>query len=393
MLAVSLCATMVLCTVPLHRGSHASEANDSGTILNVRFTYDTTKQIMETDTSWASFDLASRPCFRFSSYWNGHPMKAPLDVMIGGYSEKGSLWVLGGTVPVVWDDDVPDGDDTIAYEDWDRGEVFLTPAEIGSSLTWSPGSFDDVLCDQESGLTLATRPGSSVSVSGDGLHGWTLTRTAPGRAFLDLMVGNLKVGEVTVSESRFGCLETAVDVAGVAQRLQVHYPTGVLPADTSFSAEYVDDAHGDHNFFVQHVDPATGVELRHFYNLTLTSGGKTLSQLDGPVELWFEAIDGIDAPDSFISRVTENVDAKLSPTIYKDNYGVTWIKVLTDHFSPYALTDLLSEDEKAALGNGKNNVKTGDHAVQVAVTGLGMTLVLALGIMLRLITNRKNFKE
>ncbi len=209
-----------------------------------------------------------------------------------------------------------------------------------------------------------------------------------------------------------GFLESKVDVNGQQQRLRVYDPNSVLPAGTMLTAAYVDGSHGDHNFFVQHVDPTTGVELRHFYNLTLTSGGNTLSQLDGPVELWFEAIDGIDAPDSFISRVTENADAKLSPTLYTDENGVTWIKVLTDHFSPYALTDLLSDAEKAALappaetppsqtptdetpidGTPKHNVKTGDLATQLTVAGLGMTLVLALGIMLRLITSKRKFEE
>ena len=55
----------------------------------------------------------------------------------------------------------------------------------------------------------------------------------------------------------------------------------------------------------------------------MTSGGQTLSQLDSPVELWFAAINDIDAPDSFISRVSEDADAKLSPTLYTDENGVT----------------------------------------------------------------------
>ncbi len=180
-------------------------------------------------------------------------------------------------------------------------------------------------------------------------------------------------------------LHDTVLVDGKPQRLRVYDPNGVLPADTTFTAEYVDGTHGDHNFFITHTDPTSDVELRHYYNLTLTSGSQTLSQLDGPIELWFEAIDGIDAPDAFISRVTEGADAKLAPEVVVDADGVTWIKVLTDHFSPYALTDLLSAEEKAVLGN----VKTGDLPTQITVAGLGMTLVLALGIMLRLITNRK----
>lgn len=201
--------------------------------------------------------------------------------------------------------------------------------------------------------------------------------------------------------------EAPVTVQGHSQRIRVYDPNLVLPSDTVFSAEYVDSSHGDHNFFITHLDPTTDVEQQHFYSLTLTSAGQTLSQLNGPVELRFEVIDGIDAADSFISRVAEGADTKLEPTVYTDKYGITWIKVLTDHFSPYALTDLLSEDEKKAFVSpdetpppqmptdeiSKHNVKTGDLAPQITVAGLGMMLVLALGIMLRLITDKRKFED
>lgn len=144
-------------------------------------------------------------------------------------------------------------------------------------------------------------------------------------------------------------LEAPVTVHGHSQRIRVYDPNLVLPSDTVFSAEYVDSSHGDHNFFITHLDPTTDVEQQHFYSLTLTSAGQTLSQLNGPVELRFEVIDGIDAADSFISRVAEGADTKLEPTVYTDKYGTTWIKVLTDHFSPYALTDLLSESRRSLL--------------------------------------------
>lgn len=216
----------------------------------------------------------------------------------------------------------------------------------------------------------------------------------------------------TVCGEAIPFFEAPVTVQGHSQRIRVYDPNLVLPSDTVFSAEYVDSSHGDHNFFIRHIDATSDVELRHYYNLTLTSDGQTLSQLNGPVELRFEVIDGIDAADSFISRVAEGADTKLEPTVYTDKYGTTWIKVLTDHFSPYALTDLLSESEKKSLAppaettplqtptdvtptdvTPKHNVTTGDFTTQITVAGLGMTLALALGIMLRLLTNRRIFEE
>ncbi len=72
----------------------------------------------------------------------------------------------------------------------------------------------------------------------------------------------------------------------------------------------------------------------------------------------------------------------------EDEFGM----MMLSHFSPYLIMDELSDAEKIALGKGNNN-KTGDQAVQVAVAGFGSILVLALGIMLRLITSKKKFEE
>ncbi len=75
----------------------------------------------------------------------------------------------------------------------------------------------------------------------------------------------------------------------------------------------------------------------------------------------------------------------------------TFGRMTLDHFSPYFIFDALTDDERIALtpehSGPKTNVTTGDQAVQVAVAGLGMTLVLALGIMLRLITNKRKFEK
>ena len=69
----------------------------------------------------------------------------------------------------------------------------------------------------------------------------------------------------------------------------------------------------------------------------------------------------------------------------------------TNHFSPYLLIDKLTPEEKCVppqddLGH-KNNVTTGDHATQMTVVCLGMTLVLTLDIMLRLISSKRRFEN
>ncbi len=57
--------------------------------------------------------------------------------------------------------------------------------------------------------------------------------------------------------------------------------------------------------------------------------------------------------------------------------------ITLDHFSPHILFE----------ATGSWNVKTGDYATQIAVAGLGAILVLALGIMMRLITSKKKLEE
>ncbi len=418
---------MVLCTVPLRGGSHVSEAAEGSLLSLVGSGYDPYVDGPATITAtFVAFDLSAFPAiksytpaaseaFLGASCPFGNPSTGGECFLA---DSLGSLAVCThvGTPPCVgcWSGAGRPGVRVSGLEmgaDLSPLPAALLPSwsvpiALGTSASWSPG-VEVAHCDK-CAVTLVAGAAAPVSVAGDETNGWTITRSGAGTTVLDLLVGDFKVGEVTVTEAAgnpdttpdttpnppvetttTGYLEATVGVNGRTQRLRVYNPNNVLPADTTFTAEYVDGTHGDHNFFITHTDPTSDVELRHYYNLTLASGGQTLSQLDGPVELWFEAIDGIDAPDAFISRVAEGADAKLEPTLYTDDDGITWIKVLTDHFSPYALTDLLSAEEKAAL----RDVKTGDLAAQITVAGLGMTLVLALGIMLRLITSTRKFEE
>ena len=102
------------------------------------------------------------------------------------------------------------------------------------------------------------------------------------------------------------------------------------------------------------------------------------------VELLFEVPDGLDKDELEVVLAQQFDDREFDEELVVLE-GSTWVKVRTDHFSPYALIDELSDAEKAALGKDKTN--------QITVGGLGMTLVLALGVMLRLITSKRKFEE
>ena len=195
-------------------------------------------------------------------------------------------------------------------------------------------------------------------------------------------------------------LEKTVTVKGKTQRLRVYNPNNVLPDGTIFEALAVPDH--------KNLDPTHAVEHLWSYDLSLmdAQANPLHMPLDAPVELCFEVLDGLDRDELEVVLVKEFDDAEFEETLANLD-GASWVKVKTDHFSPYALIDKLSPEEKgvqvqddpgpadssydSSSGAG-NNVKTGDLATQMTVAGLGMTLVLALGIMLRLITSKRRFE-
>ena len=176
-------------------------------------------------------------------------------------------------------------------------------------------------------------------------------------------------------------LEKTVTVKGKTQRLRVYNPNNVLPDGTLFEALAVTEH--------EHLDDDHEIEHLLAYDLSLldASGNPLHMPLDAPVELCFEVLDGLDKNELEVVLVQQFDDREFDEELIVLE-GSTWVKVKTDHFSPYALIDKLSDAEKAAL-----NVKTGDHAAQMTVAGLSMVLVLALGVMLRLITGKKKFEE
>ncbi len=185
-------------------------------------------------------------------------------------------------------------------------------------------------------------------------------------------------------------LEQTVTVKGKTQRLRVYNPNNVLPDGTKFEAIAVTEH--------EHLDDDHEIEHLLAYDLSLldASGNPLHMPLDAPVELCFEVLDGLDKDELEVVLVQEFDDAEFEETLANLD-GASWVKVKTNHFSPYVLIDKLSPEEKGVQVQDdpgpKNNVKTGDHAVQIAVAGLGMMLVLALGVMLRLITSKRKFEE
>lgn len=158
---------------------------------------------------------------------------------------------------------------------------------------------------------------------------------------------------------------TTVSVrGGLTQRIRLYDPFSVLPDDVEFSAKYSKLSAGTPNFIIQ-VGP-----VLHTYDLTLTSGGKELSQLDAPVTLRFEAVRGIDAADAAVTRLVNGASTDLEVSRITDENGTVWVEITTDHFSRYILV-------------------TGRRAARILLAGLAALLILALGFTIRFIRKKK----
>ena len=267
-----------------------------------------------------------------------------------------------------------------------------------ASAPWSPG-VAIAHCDHCT-VTLLAGAGAPVTVAGDYDTGWTITRTGAGKTVLDLKVGDFKVGEVSVTEAAVtpdttpdttpnppvdttesGYLETTVDVKGQQQRLRVYNPNKVDLTGAQLVAEAV-TAH-------ENLDDTHEIEHLPSYNISLLDANDNPLKipLSDKVELCFEVLDGLDRAELEVVLAQQFADGEFEEELVEID-GATWGKVKTDHFIPYDLIDNLTDAEKVA-----RNVPTGDLATRLAVAGLGVTLVLALGIMLRLITNKRKFEE
>ena len=176
---------------------------------------------------------------------------------------------------------------------------------------------------------------------------------------------------------------TSFDVNGEVLDIILQDPLGVLSSPGDQLGVQVSPISLPDDF-----DEDVDVEHAHSYQIVPTVNGQPVSgQLAGKVRLLYKIPEGWDRSDleAYLARAGEDVefDERIE-TINGAEYLAFW----TDHFSPYIFVDLLSETEKAALG-----AQTGDLATQLSITGFCIVLVLALGIMLRLITNKKKFEE
>ena len=145
--------------------------------------------------------------------------------------------------------------------------------------------------------------------------------------------------------------------------------------------------------------------------------GTSYAQLSEPIKFYVQIGDDWDREDLEAFYITQSEDEKVPVTFGTENYpeGEDEFGIMTlSHFSPYFIYDKLTDEEKAALENlnNKNGTesdglnsqqeeknsedspsdstsKTGDEITYFAVSGLGLIMTLALGLMLNSKINKK----
>ena len=132
--------------------------------------------------------------------------------------------------------------------------------------------------------------------------------------------------------------------------------------------------------------------------------GSPYESWDPPVEFWVPLGEGwteADVKARFLGAgPDESVELDFREMTFPGSTEAVRCAVLKlSHFSPYIVYDEITAEDRAQNEpqnppeEPKNdNAKTGDAVTNITIAGLGMVLVLALGVMLRLTTKKKSEK-
>ena len=206
--------------------------------------------------------------------------------------------------------------------------------------------------------------------------------------------------------------KTTVDV-GDGQTLTVFLqdPLRVLKKNDTdklgISVTYIKEGSARYNELMSQVDDTHPIEHINFFEVspTVDEASRAIPS-DGSVYMMYEIPEGWDESDLEMILVRDGDDQEFDEKVLKID-GKKYLAMWKNHFSPYAMIDELTDEEKAALiaqqienmnstdsGEGANNseflasqLKTGDNSRSMVLTSSAM--LISTGLFLEVCMKKK----
>ncbi len=168
--------------------------------------------------------------------------------------------------------------------------------------------------------------------------------------------------------------------------------SGIFKKGSRFYVQWLNE--NDHPEAFANIDSNTKAEVEDdngwlFKVGVIAPDGTRYEKLDEKVDLYVQIGDDWDRDDLAAFYISQGEDENI-PVRYEtsdsaegeDEFGIMTLS----HFSPYFIYDKLTDEEKA---EADESTKTGDEVTYFAVSGLGLIMTLALGLMLNSKINKK----
>ena len=172
--------------------------------------------------------------------------------------------------------------------------------------------------------------------------------------------------------------ETTVDVGdGQVLRVFLQDPLGVLKKNESDKLDivvtYIKEGSARYNELMSQVDDDHPIEHINFFEVYPTVNGERIEgELSDYVYMEYEIPEGWDESDLEMILVRDGDDQEFDEKVLEID-GKKYLAMWKNHFSPYAMIDKLTDEEKAALA-----AKTGDSSRSMVLTSSAMLIITGL---------------
>ncbi len=166
---------------------------------------------------------------------------------------------------------------------------------------------------------------------------------------------------------------TSVNLNGQDLKVGIKAVQGIVEPGSQLEATIVQESDPNYATYLEQTDAKDRIRHIAFLNLALRKpDGSLYDQLDGSVTVYLQAPEGWGYEELEVFFVSAGVDEQFEEN-YKTIDGIKYVTFNTNHFSPYALMDPLTQEDKQKAESKVESVKTGD------ITG---SLILLLSMIL-----------